>query len=103
MTARLSLRPRDLGTSWRHQCAWCPFCVRGWRPSFAHNLCSVQASFLRSANPPLQRDFDGNVVLGVVSLHVPAVLVSELLKDLVELCLVSKKTGTRRERLPSGA
>ena len=47
-------------------------------------------------------DFDGYVELGVVGLDVPAVLVSELLKDLVELRLVGEKTGARGERLPSG-
>src|SRR5438105_15415054 len=47
-------------------------------------------------------DFDGHVELGVVGLHVPPVLVSELLKNLVELCLVGKKTGARGECLPTG-
>ena len=50
-----------------------------------------------------ERDFDGYGILRVVGLHVPAVLGSELLKDLVELCLLGKKMGTRCECLPSGA
>src|SRR5258706_8165761 len=47
-------------------------------------------------------DFDGNVELGVVGLHVPPVLVSELLKDLAELRLVGEKTSARGEGLPTG-
>jgi hypothetical protein len=54
------------------------------------------------AGTSLEWDFDGNVELGVVGLHVPPVLVSELLKDLAYLRLVSEKTGARGERLPSG-
>src|SRR6266480_6271145 len=30
---------------------WCQSCVRGWLPSFGHNLFSVQESFLRSVKP----------------------------------------------------
>ena len=37
---------------------------------------------------PPEWDFDGHVELGVVGLHVPPVLVSELLKDLADLRLV---------------
>jgi hypothetical protein len=43
------------------------------------------------------------VFYGSGKYHEICVMYSELLKDLVELCLVGKKTGTRRERLPSGA
>src|SRR6266567_7571802 len=64
-----------------------------WRP--ARRCASTRAG------TSLKRDFDGNVVLGVVGLHVPAVLVPELLKDLVELCLVSDQPGARSQRLPS--
>ncbi len=39
---------------------------------FIHHVQSLHPS-------SLQRDFDGHVVLGVVGLHVPPVLVSELL------------------------
>ena len=53
------------------------------------------------AGTSLEWDFDGNVELGVVGLHVPPVLVSELLKDLADLRLVGEKTGARGERLPS--
>ncbi len=45
-------------------------------------------------------DFDGNVGLGVVGLHLPrAVLVSELLNDLADLRLVGDQCGARGERL----
>src|SRR5438105_15669274 len=54
------------------------------------------------AGTSLEWDFDGHVKLGVVGLHVPPVLVSELLKDLADLRLVGEKTGARGERLPSG-
>ncbi len=54
------------------------------------------------AGTSLEWDFDGNVELGVVGLHVPPVLDSELLKDLAYLRLISEKTGARGERLPSG-
>jgi len=54
------------------------------------------------AGTSLELDFDGHVELRVVGLHVPPVLVSELLKNLVEPCLVGKKTGARGERLPTG-
>src|SRR6266567_7209453 len=48
-------------------------------------------------------DFDGNVELGVVGLHLPrAVLASELLGDLADLRLVGEKTGARGERVPTG-
>ena len=40
------------------------------------------------AGTSLEWDFDGNIELGVVGLHVPPVLVSELLKDLADLRLV---------------
>ena len=46
-------------------------------------------------------DYDGHIELGVVGLHVPPVLVSELLRDLAYLRLVGEKTGARGERLPS--
>ncbi len=54
------------------------------------------------AGSSLEWDFDGNIELGVVGLHVPPVLVSELLKDLAELRLVGEKTSARGERLPTG-
>ena len=54
------------------------------------------------AGTSLEWDFDGNVEPGVVGLHVPPVLVPELLKDLAYLRLVGEKTGARGERLPSG-
>ena len=47
-----------------------------------------------------KRDFDGNIVLRVVGLHVPAILVPKLLKDVIELRLVGEKTRTRGQRLP---
>ena len=49
----------------------------------------------------LECNFDGHLVLGVVGLHVPPVLGSELLKDLVELSLVGEKMGARGEGLPT--
>src|SRR5579872_6587604 len=70
--------------------------------SFAGRLCatSFNVHFLNSSIIPTKTtcqnqagtsfewDFDGNIVLRVVGFHVPAVLVPELLKYLVELRLV---------------
>jgi hypothetical protein len=53
------------------------------------------------AGTSLDWDFDGNVKLGVVGLHVPPVLVSELLKDLAYLRLVGDQSSARGERLPT--
>ena len=59
-------------------------------------------TYQHRAGTSLEWDFDGNVELGVVGLHVPPVLVSKLLKDLAELRLVGEKTSARSERLPAG-
>jgi len=63
---------------------------------------SVRRICQHRAGTSLEWDFDGNIELGVVGLHVPPVLGSELLKGLADLRLAGEKTGARGERLPTG-
>src|SRR5579859_5254941 len=65
-----------------------------------HSDC--QRRFSPTTRSSFEWDFDGHVELGVVGLHVPPVLVSELLKDLANLRLVGEKTGACGQCLPMG-
>ena len=53
------------------------------------------ANDLNRAGISLQGDFDGNIIFGIVGLHIPPVLVAELLKNLVELRLVGENMSVR--------
>ena len=72
---------------------------------YSHQIRDVslerETTYQHRAGDSLEWDFDGNIELGVVGLHVPPVLVSELLKDLAELRLVGEKTNACGEHLPT--
>ena len=55
------------------------------------------------AGSSFEWDFNGNIVLGIVGLHIAAVLVSKLLKDLIEPRLVGDQSGARSQRLSASA
>src|SRR5579859_1966697 len=71
-------------------------------PFFVLDSRGVATTCPNRAGTSRKWDFDGNVELGVVGLHVLPVLVSELLKDLADLRLIRDQCGARGKRLPFG-